>query len=427
MILKIAVLSKATHRGGGASTFAENLADWLGRAGHDVTHFCAHTQGTFREFQRLLYPSRLRAKFCRKTHWATRKLGFAEAVPTEYFAGLARELEPYDVLHFQDLFFSIAPQTLELLARKKPVFFTAHDCSAYTGGCLYPLGCEKFHRSCGGCPQVVVPETESKMGMFDFTAFNFQRNARLRRNQRVHHIFPSLWLRDFARSSAGAFTSPVHHVPYGFDPRPFAYVSRAEARQRLGLIADAPIVCISSANLHFERKGVRHAIDAIRANIDKDPVVLLVGGKDSAIENALAGVRHWFTGYLENPARLGLLYAAADLFLFSTLEDNLPLSVQEAMGAGTPVVGYATGGVPEMVTDGSTGWLVPTRDQAGLNRVLGEALSDRTECARRGERAREDVSTRFSVEGCVQAHENIYAAALRTSYAAEEELQTQAA
>lgn len=425
--MKIAVLSKATRRGGGASTFAENLSDWLGGAGHDVTHFCAHTQGTFRDFQRLLYPSRLRAKLCRKTHWATRKLGLAEAIPVEYFAGLAKELEPYDILHFQDLFFAIAPQTLELLARKKPVFFTAHDCSAYTGGCLYPLGCPKSRHGCGGCPQVVVPETESKMGMFDFTKWNFRRNARLRRNARVHHIFPSLWLRDFARTSAGPFTSPTHHIPYGFDPRPFAYVSRAEARQRLGLVADAPIVCISSANLHFERKGVRYGLEAIRANIGRDPLALLVGGKDSAIEKALTGVRHWFTGYLEDKERLGLLYAAADIFLFSTLEDNLPLSVQEAMGAGTPVVGFATGGVPDMVTDGSTGWLVPTGDQAALNRVLGEALSDRAECARRGERAREDVGTRFSVERCVEAHENIYTAALRSSHAAEETLQAQTA
>jgi glycosyltransferase involved in cell wall biosynthesis len=94
---------------------------------------------------------------------------------------------------------------------------------------------------------------------------------------------------------------------------------------------------------------------------------------------------------------------------------------------GAPVVAAHVGGVPDMVIDGISGWLVPTGDQAGLNRILGEALRDPAECARRGERAREEIATRFSVEGCVQAHENLYAAALRSRDPAPRALQPQAA
>jgi glycosyltransferase involved in cell wall biosynthesis len=425
--VKIAILSRyAVLGGGGASRFAEDLACWLGDAGHEVTHFCAFSRGPLRSFQRPVYPGGLGGKVCRQIHLRTRQLGLAEAVPVEYWLNLRDALRGFDVLHFHDLHAAIAPQTLRLFSADKRVFFTAHDCSAYTGGCLYPMGCERWRHGCGGCPQVRDSEAEVSMGMFDFTATNFRRYAKLRRGAEIQHICPSRWMMDFALQHRD-FRSPVHHIPNGFDPSPYRYASREEARDRLGLPSEARVITVAAANLGNKRKGIHYALEAITANQGFKPIVIMVGNIDGQVSRFLgrSGIRHWYTGFLEDRVRFGLILAAADLSLNTSLDDNLPISIQETMAAGTPVVGFASGGIPELVTAGETGWLVPRGDQDSLNHALSEALRNPQECAARGERARQVIATRFSVEGCVGAHEQLYAGARPSSNATQPILEAQ--
>src|SRR5262249_8947306 len=82
------------------------------------------------------------------------------------------------------------------------------------------------------------------------------------------------------------------------------------------------------------------------------------------------------------------LDALAVLVHPSTRHDSLPASVTEAMAAACPVVGSHDGGLPELVDEGETGWLVPPRDPAVLARALLDALSDRTRLRAFGEAAR---------------------------------------
>jgi glycosyltransferase involved in cell wall biosynthesis len=70
------------------------------------------------------------------------------------------------------------------------------------------------------------------------------------------------------------------------------------------------------------------------------------------------------------------LLAAADLFVLPSLYEGLPLSVLEAMAAGTPVIATAIGGTDEAVIDGSTGLLVPPRDARALAGAIQRLLGD---------------------------------------------------
>lgn len=104
-----------------------------------------------------------------------------------------------------------------------------------------------------------------------------------------------------------------------------------------------------------------------------------------------------FLGRCGAPRVAGLLSGAAALVVPSTYE-GMPLVVLEAMAAGVPVVASRVSGIPEVVVDGETGWLVPAEDPAALARVLAEVLADPAEAKRRGEAGRRRVAERYRPE-----------------------------
>src|SRR5262249_22954091 len=82
---------------------------------------------------------------------------------------------------------------------------------------------------------------------------------------------------------------------------------------------------------------------------------------------------------------------AADALLLPSVREGFPTVVAEAMACGTPVIGSNTGGIPEMVLDGRTGFLIANGDFPALveacGRVIrGEASSMRPACRALAER-----------------------------------------
>jgi glycosyltransferase involved in cell wall biosynthesis len=70
------------------------------------------------------------------------------------------------------------------------------------------------------------------------------------------------------------------------------------------------------------------------------------------------------------------IVAAADALVLSSDHEGLPVAVMEAFALGTPVVATAVGGVPEAVTDGTSGLLVPPRDPGALATALQRLADD---------------------------------------------------
>ncbi len=324
-----------------------------------------------------------------------------QLIPLDYWGVVKPILERgYDAIHFQDHYYSYSIGAIALASRIRRTFFTAHDCLHFTGGCLYPMGCEKYLTGCGSCPQL------GSIGKRDFTRIVWKSNHYYSQ-ENIQYIYPSKWLLNKAEQTMSFRVKPAL-LPYGFDSGPYSPLSRSEARNLLGLHPSRPIVCVSSFHLGNRRKGARHSFAALRACAKLDPLVILLGNVPQGILAELRGLTYWMAGFVEDRKLMGRIYAASTLFLFSTLEDNLPISVQESMACGTPVVGFATGGVPEMIRSGLDGWLVSTGNQEALNRALHEALSDPRECELRGISAKQRLESRFSVSECIDSHISLY-------------------
>jgi len=90
----------------------------------------------------------------------------------------------------------------------------------------------------------------------------------------------------------------------------------------------------------------------------------------------------------------GLLGGACALVVPSIYE-GMPLVVLEAMAAGLPVIASRVSGIPEVVADGRTGWLVPPEDPERLAAALAAAVGDPDEAKRRGEAGRARVENEF--------------------------------
>ncbi len=135
-------------------------------------------------------------------------------------------------------------------------------------------------------------------------------------------------------------------------------------------------------------------------------------------------------GCLDLARKLGVGSAVDSLGIVRDVEEVLPnislllqpsgsesfgLAALEAMACGVPVVGYRVGGLPEVVIDGETGYLVGFRDTKELAATAARILSDEIEWRRLRSAARERAATLFSKEHAVSEHERIYEALLDAS------------
>jgi glycosyltransferase involved in cell wall biosynthesis len=107
-----------------------------------------------------------------------------------------------------------------------------------------------------------------------------------------------------------------------------------------------------------------------------------------------------FAGFVE---RIADIYRALDIFLFPSLAEPLGTSMLAAMSYGLPVIGVASGGVPEMVTHERNGLLVPAPDPAAFTDAALRLLRSRDEAKRFGAAARSTIAEKSTADRMVEA------------------------
>jgi glycosyltransferase involved in cell wall biosynthesis len=179
--------------------------------------------------------------------------------------------------------------------------------------------------------------------------------------------------------------------------------SASHAAEQLEEVEEAPGYLLFVGRLRI-RKGVEVLLEALRPGMR-----LLIAGDGehrAALERKAAELgldsRIRFLGRCDAARVRGLLKGAAALVVPSIYE-GMPLVVLEAMESGVPVVASRVSGIPEVVEDGRTGWLVPPEDPRALAAALIEVLERPEEARRRGEEGRRRVDERFRPRNAVAA------------------------
>ena len=195
-------------------------------------------------------------------------------------------------------------------------------------------------------------------------------------------------------------------------------LSRVEAapaaalHEELWLPHGSPIVGNVAALV--PQKGQRHLVDAaaivVRHVPDARFVIAGEGELRASLEQqirqhrlekhvVLAGFR---TDILS-------LHNGFDIFVMSSVTEGLGTSLLDAMAAGKPVVATSAGGIPEVVQDGETGFIVPTRDPQALADAVIRLLKDEDLRMRMGTAGRARAHARFSAARMVQDTLDAYA------------------
>ena len=200
-----------------------------------------------------------------------------------------------------------------------------------------------------------------------------------------HVVAPSQAMADFLLAH-GFSPRRLHVIPLGVEPGAI----RASGQHDV-------LVAGVAANLEYW-KGIDLLIEAVRlADVPARLEIFGTGSLREALERQAneAGVDARFHGFV---ADVGERLPELDVLVQPSRADNLPVSILEAMAAGLPVVGTRVGGIPELIVDGVTGFVVEPESP----RALADALEQLGESPERrkqlGSKAAERVAEHFSPE-----------------------------
>ena len=321
--------------------------------------------------------------------------------------GLGQELvrsyrrRELDVVHLHWL--GDATLSIEEIGRlPMPLVWTLHDQWAFCGA--------EHYTSLPALGETVSSEERFALG---YTPSNRPRNEagpdlnrrtwlRKKRCWFKHHhltsqiVCPSTWLADCARRSALMADLPITVIPYPIDLQRWAPLDQRQARTIYNLPLDCPLLLFGAiGGTTDSRKGADllfKALQRLRSRLIGSPLAsleLVVFGQSQPIDPPDLGFPIHYTGHLSDDISLRLLYSSANAFILPSRQDNLPNTGMEAHACGIPVVAFRTGGLPEIISDRTTGALAEPFDPDSLADAIEWVLVDPQRCRQLGDNARQ--------------------------------------
>ena len=295
---------------------------------------------------------------------------------------------------------------LGVASRRKPFVWRLSDMWPLTGHCCYSYDCDRWTTGCGACP-LLADDPALKT---DRTALLWRMKQRIYARANVTLVAPSRWIAGLAKQSPLVGHWPVEMIPNGLDLSVFRPISRAAAREVLGLPQDEQVVLFSSVETHAYRKGgtfVTEAVNMLKGKTRK-PFRLLVAGNRAREWETAVGVPVTAVDMVKDDQLLATLYSAADVFVHPALADNLPNGVLESLACGTPVVAFDVGGVGEAVRPMETGYLARCKDAADLAQGMARLLDDPELRRRLSGRCREIAEAEYDMGLQAKRFEELY-------------------
>jgi glycosyltransferase involved in cell wall biosynthesis len=235
------------------------------------------------------------------------------------------------------------------------------------------------------------------------------RRKRRHWNREITFIATSKWLSELKSHSELMPDASVIMIPNPVPLDIFRPTPQNEARKLLGIPPSIPLIGFiadeGDANPLKGFSELSQALVEVRRHIP-DVHLLHVGKVNS--KPTLPSIPTFNTGQLRDDNRLALAYAACDVICVPSILDNAPQTVAEASASGKPVVGFDSGGVPEMISHNVTGLIAPLGDVNFLSGNIISILNSADFALRMGQAGRQRACALWSPEVVGNQYRNVY-------------------
>jgi glycosyltransferase involved in cell wall biosynthesis len=328
-------------------------------------------------------------------------------------------VESPDLVHLHNLhgeYFDL--RALPWLTARQPTFVTLHDMWMLTGHCAQSIDCDRWKTGCGQCPYLnIYPAME-----VDRTAKNLRCKTGVYAKSRLYVAAPSLWLLNQARASILAPAIVESRViPNGIDTSIFHVRDKREARTALDIDPDAHVLLYVASdprtNPFKDYETLLKAVNRIVARMPDQKIVFLALGENAtALYEQRSKIGHAelrLIRFQSDPRNVARYYHAADVCLHAAKAETFGLVIAEAAACGTPVVATHVCGIPELIRDAQTGYLVPPRDPEAMAARVTYLLQDGALRQRMSRAAAAFAASQFNRDKMVERYLDWYAEVTR--------------
>lgn len=241
------------------------------------------------------------------------------------------------------------------------------DMNHFTGGCHFSWGCEGYINNCDYCPAIL--EESQKFVAKD----NLERKYDNAQKAFFQIIAGSgLTLEQAKKSKIYKNQEIIYNVNSLIDTTLLNDRNKNIAKAVFSLSDDHFYILTGAQNMEDPRKGFKYLIEALELldkqlpDEKKKKICLLVVSNSINEEFDRIHFKKQKIDYIKDYRLLSLLYQATDVYINTSIEDSGPMMVSEALACGTPVVGFDTGVVTNMVVDDYNGYKIPMKDSKKL-------------------------------------------------------------
>ena len=221
---------------------------------------------------------------------------------------------------------------------------------------------------------------------------------------------PSKWLAECAGNSDLFHNYRIAVLPNGVDHERFHPMDHSVARSILGLPEDKRLILFGSGSATSDkRKGFHLLVESLKkleSETNLADYELVVFGASSGDDSF--SMKTHYLGRLQDEISMAIVYAAADVFVAPSLEDNLPNTVLESLSCGTPVVAFDIGGMPDMVSHKKNGYLASGFDTKELSKGLLWVMEDNQRWKHLSQEARRTVVQSFTLQRSASRYVDLY-------------------
>jgi glycosyltransferase involved in cell wall biosynthesis len=278
---------------------------------------------------------------------------------------------------------------------KQPLVWTLQDMWAFTGGCHYSLGCDRYQDSCGNCPQLKSDRDR------DLSRWVWQRKLKAWQNLNLTIVTPSSWMAECARSSSLFQKLPIEVIPFGLDTEKFTPYEPEQARKKLNLPQDKHLVLFGAIDATGDtRKGshlLQQALQQLSKSQWREQIELVIFGASRPEKPIDFGFPVHYLGHLNDDFSLRIAYSAANVMVAPSIEEAFGQTASESLACGTPVVVFDRTGLADIVDRQKNGYVANYGDTEDLARGIVWILENRKRQQKLRYYAREKAEQEFSL------------------------------